>query len=59
MLTGTSVGVISIWSWDDWGDLTDRFVGHPQSVDSIVALDDGTIATGGSDGIIRYCDVDS
>jgi WD repeat-containing protein 55 len=28
--------------------------GHPQSIDSIVKIDEDTIATGSSDGLIRY-----
>lgn len=53
MVVGDEEGVISIWSWDYWGDMTDRFPGHPQSVDTILPLDEQTIATGSSDGLIR------
>jgi len=54
---GTQEGIIAIWSWGDWGDMSDRFVGHPNSVDTIVVLDEDTIATGSSDGIIRVCGI--
>ena len=42
-----------IWSWGDWGDVTDRFTGHPDSVDKIVKYDEDTILTGSADGLIR------
>jgi WD40 repeat protein len=57
VLIGTQEGTIDIFSWDWWGDLTDRFVGHPSSVSSIVAIDDDTVCTSSSDGIIRICSV--
>lgn len=54
MLTGTSEGFIALWSWGDWGDYTDRFVGHSQPVNSIISLNEDTILTGCDDGFLRY-----
>ncbi|CAO3647458.1 unnamed protein product [Cunninghamella blakesleeana] len=52
-VVGSQEGILSLWSWGDWGDYTDRIVGHPNSIDAICKLDEDTICTGSSDGIIR------
>lgn len=33
--------------------MTDRILGHPQSIDALVAIDENTVCTGSSDGLIR------
>ena len=33
---------------------SDRFPGHPNSVDSIIKVDEDTILTGSLDGIVRF-----
>lgn len=53
VVAGTQGGVLTIWSWGYWGDLDDRFPGHPQSVDAMIRVDEDTVLTGSSDGIIR------
>ena len=54
LIIGTKSGILSIvFTYDQWGDLSDRFVGHPESVQSITKFDKSTIITGASDGIIR------
>ncbi|KFH04840.1 WD domain, G-beta repeat-containing protein [Toxoplasma gondii VAND] len=50
---GCQDGTISIFSWGDFGDLNDRLTGHPQSIDSMVKLDENTLITGCADGCIR------
>lgn len=52
-VVGTQDGVLSLFSWGNWGDCTDRFPGHPSSIDAIVKIDEDTICTGSSDGLIR------
>lgn len=52
-VVGTQEGILTIWSWGDWGDMNDRYPGHPHSIDTMVALDEDTICTGSSDGLIR------
>jgi phosphopantothenoylcysteine synthetase/decarboxylase len=56
-VVGTQDGVLSLWSWGDWGDYNDRIIGHPNSIEAICKLDEDTIATGSSDGIIRLVTV--
>lgn len=48
---------MNIFSWDDWGDVSDRFPGHPESIDTIVTLTDEVILTGSSDGLIRVINI--
>ena len=55
MVCGSEEGVLDIFNWGEWGNISDRFPGHPMSVDSIVALSDSVVCTGASDGVIRYC----
>lgn len=50
---GSQEGVIVIFSWGTWGDMSDRFPGHPHSIDTMLKVDEDTICTGSSDGIIR------
>jgi hypothetical protein len=50
---GTEDGVLEIFSVGNWGDCTDRYPGHPGSIDTIVKIDESTIATGSTDGLIR------
>ncbi|RUP50911.1 WD40-repeat-containing domain protein [Jimgerdemannia flammicorona] len=56
-VVGSQEGVLSLWTWGDWGDVSDRFLGHPSSVDTVCRLDEDTVATGSSDGLIRILGV--
>lgn len=69
LVVGTTSGVLAIFSWGHWGlprllthlsvylfisgDMSDRFPGHPNSVDTMIVVDEETIITGSSDGLIR------
>ncbi|KAL6771918.1 hypothetical protein ACKKBG_A28285 [Auxenochlorella protothecoides x Auxenochlorella symbiontica] len=53
VVCGTTTGVLNIWSWGYWNDCSDRFPGHPESVEAMVKLDEDTIVTGSSDGMLR------
>ncbi|CAH1766115.1 20048_t:CDS:2 [Entrophospora sp. SA101] len=53
VVVGSQEGVINLFTWGDWGDINDRFLGHPSSIDSIVKINEETLCTGSSDGIIR------
>ncbi|KAI8926819.1 WD40-repeat-containing domain protein [Entophlyctis helioformis] len=52
-LVGTQSGTLLLFTWNDWGDCTDRFPGHPMSVSSLVKETETTLFTGSSDGIVR------
>eukprot|EP01135_Chromosphaera_perkinsii_P004786 Nk52_evm17s296 gene=Nk52_evmTU17s296 len=57
IVVGTQSGVINIYDWDDSGDMSDRFLGHPQSVDTMCVISDELLATGSSDGYIRVVSI--
>ncbi|KXZ54162.1 hypothetical protein GPECTOR_5g26 [Gonium pectorale] len=53
LVAGTQSGVLAIYSWGYWNDCSDRFPGHPESVQALVAFDEDTLLTGSSDGGVR------
>jgi WD repeat-containing protein 55 len=53
VICGTEEGVILIFSWNRWGDCSDRYPGHPNGVDCMMKIDENTVLTGSSDGLIR------
>lgn len=53
VVVGSQSGVLALWSWGYWADCSDRFPGHPESVDALVRWDDDTLITGSSDGGLR------
>lgn len=55
ILAGCQDGTVTIWSWNEWDDPTDRFVGHPDSIECIVPLSEDEFVTGSGDGIVRRC----
>ena len=57
VVCGTQDGVMLIFSWGLWGDQSDRYPGHPETVDCCVKIDERTILTGSSDGLIRALQV--
>ncbi|KAJ3175642.1 WD repeat-containing protein jip5 [Irineochytrium annulatum] len=52
-VVGTEEGVLSFFTFSDWGDCTDRFPGHPGSIDTLCKVDEDAIVTGSDDGSIR------
>jgi WD40 repeat protein len=57
VICGTQDGVLMLFNWGHFGDMNDRFPGHPQSIDAILKVDEGTVITGSSDGMLRICSV--
>ena len=53
VVCGTQAGVLVSWSFGRWGDSSDRFPGHPESVSAMLKVDESTVLTGSSDGLIR------
>lgn len=53
VVCGTQQGVLAFWSFGTWGDVSDRFPGHPASIDAMLKVDEDTVVTGCSDGMIR------
>lgn len=57
VVCGSQGGVLSLYSWGYWNDCSDRFPGHPESIDAIVKFDEDTVITGSSDGALRVLSV--
>jgi WD40 repeat protein len=57
VVCGTVEGVLAIFSWGTWGDVSDRFPGHPSSIDALIKVDEDTLLTGSSDGLIRVVQI--
>ena len=57
VVCGHQSGVLSIFSWGYWNDCSNRFPGHPGSVDAMAKVDEDTLLTGSSDGLIRIVSV--
>eukprot|EP00518_Triparma_eleuthera_P010841 CAMPEP_0182469914 /NCGR_PEP_ID=MMETSP1319-20130603/17835_1 /TAXON_ID=172717 /ORGANISM="Bolidomonas pacifica, Strain RCC208" /LENGTH=320 /DNA_ID=CAMNT_0024670283 /DNA_START=129 /DNA_END=1087 /DNA_ORIENTATION=- len=57
LVLGTQSGVLSVFGWGKWGDIETRFPGHPESVDALVKVDENTVLTGSSDGMLRVSQV--
>jgi WD repeat-containing protein 55 len=57
VVCGTQEGVLSVFSWGVWGDCSDRFPGHPSSIDALLKVDEDTLLTGSSDGLIRVVQI--
>lgn len=52
-MCGTGEGVLNIFNWGEWGNISDRFPGHPMSVDCLQSVGDTVVCTGSSDGLVR------
>lgn len=57
VVCGTQSGVIQLYSWGYFNDCSDRFPGHPESVDAVVKYDEDTVITGSCDGGIRLVNI--
>ena len=53
VLVGSQQGILSLFSYNIWNDISDRFPGHPQSIDALLKIDEDTVLTGSSDGLVR------
>lgn len=53
VVCGDGEGCLLLFNWGLWGDITDRFPGHPQSIDSLLATSDSVVCSGCMDGAIR------
>jgi WD repeat-containing protein 55 len=53
LLTGTQDGSLGFYQPEDCSELSGRFTGHPEAVECLWKIDEGTVLTGCSDGLIR------
>lgn len=57
MIAGSQSGALYIWNNADWSSPPTKWIGHPNSVDALCALDQDTICSGSSDGLLRLITV--
>ena len=57
VVCGSQEGVLDIFDFKDIEDISDRFPGHPASVDALLPLDEDIVLTGSSDGLIRIISI--
>ncbi|XXG50459.1 hypothetical protein AAC387_Pa02g4462 [Persea americana] len=53
VICGTQTGTLLLYSWGYFKDCSDRFLGHPMSVDTLLKLDEDKLISGSEDGVIR------
>ena len=53
VVCGTSEGPLAIFNWDWFGDLKDRIIGHPGTINCIEKINENLMFTGCEDGLIR------
>ncbi|PKU62710.1 WD repeat-containing protein 55 [Dendrobium catenatum] len=53
VVCGSQNGPLLLYSWGHFEDCSDRLLGHPMSVDTLLKLDEDTLISGSEDGVIR------
>lgn len=53
VVVGTESGVLGIFSWGHWGDISDRLPGHEDAITCMLKFDEDVLFTGSDDGWIR------
>jgi len=57
VVCGSQDGILDIYSWGQWADISDRFPGHPNSIDTLAVINEEMLLTGSSDGLIRVVSI--
>ncbi|XP_078601473.1 WD repeat-containing protein 55-like isoform X2 [Branchiostoma floridae x Branchiostoma japonicum] len=57
VICGTGEGALNFFNWEEFGNISDRFPGHPMSVDCIVPVTENIVCTGSMDGVIRAVNI--
>ncbi|XP_067948583.1 WD repeat-containing protein 55-like [Watersipora subatra] len=53
VVCGDGDGSLQIFNWGEWGNISDRYPGHPSSIDCMLPLSDDIMCTGCMDGKLR------
>ena len=53
LVVGTSKGILYLFNWREFGYHSDKFGGHPGSINDLVAVTDNLVITACDDGAIR------
>lgn len=51
VVCGGEDGVLHFFNWGEFGNISDRYPGHPMSVEKIITLPNGMVCTAASDAI--------
>mmetsp|Transcript_3626 Transcript_3626/g.5089 ORF Transcript_3626/g.5089 Transcript_3626/m.5089 type:complete len:393 (+) Transcript_3626:13-1191(+) len=57
VVCGSQDGDLLIFTWGQWSAYSDKFPGHPQSIDTLLKVDEQTICSGSSDGLLRVINI--
>jgi WD repeat-containing protein 55 len=57
IVCGAQDGTLLVFSKDRYGDISDRFPGHPSAINCLLKIDETTLLTGAEDGLIRVVSV--
>ncbi|XP_041360026.1 WD repeat-containing protein 55-like isoform X2 [Gigantopelta aegis] len=57
VVCGSGDGIINVFNWGEWGNISDRFPGHPMSIDCMVTISSDIVCTGSEDGMIRAVNI--
>ena len=57
VVCGNQEGVLLLFSWNRWGDCSDRYPGHPDCIECLNKIDESTVLTGSGDGLIRVISI--
>mgnify|MGYP002377989122 FL=1 len=53
IVCSTMEGVLYFFNWKEFGNMSDRFPGHPGGIECLTLLDQSLLVTGCEDGKIR------
>ena len=53
LLVGIQDGMLCLYLYGKWEDMSDRYPGLPHSINMLLKVDEDTVLTGSSDGLIR------
>ncbi len=54
VVCSTMDGVLYFFNWKEFGNMSDRFPGHPGGIECLTTLDQSLLVTGCEDGKIRF-----
>lgn len=53
VICGSAVGVLNVFSWGEWSDISDRFPTKFESIDTLCAVTDEIVCIGSDSGVIK------
>ncbi|XP_013075098.2 WD repeat-containing protein 55-like isoform X1 [Biomphalaria glabrata] len=53
LVCGTGEGVLNVFNWGEWGNISDRFPCDKEQIDSVVPITDDVLCIGTNNGFVR------